>query len=61
MSEFINCRVEISSGTHYLKDGSVSNSILITLHNEKGYQKKELKDKIKKYIDAHFKRRFNCA
>lgn len=61
VSEFIDCRIEISSGTHHLKDGSVSNSILITLFNEKGFQKKELKAKIKKYINAHFKRRFDCA
>ena len=62
IAEYIdNCNFEISSGTHYLKDGSVSNSILIKLYNEKGYNKKELREKIKKYIDAHFERKFNCA
>ncbi len=34
----------------------------MTKENSKAYnEKKELKAKIKNYIDAHFKRKFNCA
>ena len=62
IAEYIdNCSFEISFKTHYFKDGSVLNSIIIKLYNEKGYNKKELRLKIKNYIDGHFKRKFNCS
>ena len=50
---------DISSSCSYLKNGNCLNSIIITVHNQTGFDKKLLREKLQKYINNHFKYRFS--
>jgi hypothetical protein len=50
---------EIKSETTYLKSGNCLNSIVLLIRNDKGFDKKTMKDEISKYLSNHFKSRFN--
>ena len=58
VSEFVDCNIEISAQTSYLKDGYVANAIIIELFNENGYDKAGLKSKLRKYISGYFTKQF---
>ena len=61
IDKYTDCNWDINSDTVYLKNGEVSNTIIFVFYNEKGIEKKALRDELTKYIDAKFKRLFNGA
>jgi len=58
ISKYTDARTEFRGKTFYHKNGEVSNTILISIYNTKGFLKRELKAELKNYVDAHFKRKF---